>query len=749
MKKTHYALALTAALCAMLTMSCSKKTEPSNTVNESPNDAALANAGNVQDTAGGNQFMPPPPFGSGSYKRDIVEICDDGQDNDNDGKADCDDAKCVGHVACIAKTAPVIDESKCIAIDLANPNSTDLDVLVNDAKKALTINIKDKVCIKLSGAYDGRVALENHQNVDVDLILDNVSITSKDSSGTLKLNTAKKNKGNHFVVKLVGDNKIEGAGNKDSKNVLACDANLDIIGDGSLKIVNRYKTGLAVDDVLHVWSGKIDIEVARDNKDENLVEKGFGMKIENGFIQSGGEIVITARDNVYKYESRGIKVDGKESEYGAGKGYVIVTGGSLTIESDAKALSAGWSLADDSKTETTDDDPYPDVTITGGKVSLHTYVEPRESRPMGMPPGFGDMKPKHFENVDKDKLPPEIVAAIDAQKEHDELNAGKEEEFKLVKDEEEDISVSPEGLEAKGHMFLKGGEITVVATDDGINAGGQLIISGGTIYARSTDNDALDSNDKIHVAGGTTVVLGSSEPEGGFDADFSSNVSYEGGNVIAIGGENNSPGTVMGSSSFVQMDLVEKAMRGGPGMPPPPGMDGQGGMMPPPPEMDGRGPGMGGHGPGGRGRGMGGPGGRPGKQKKLSELAGKTIAITAKDSKQAIAAIKLPADYMGGGNLLIMNDKIAKDADYQIYPDATLSGDLKWYHDTMLMSEATVEGSEPKDIKGGTATKGMFEHGGGPGGPRMGGHRGPGMGHPGQNPGMPANEPAPAPKAEG
>ena len=697
---------------------------------------ADAKSGNAAPGMGGG--FPPPPFGK-SYKRDVVEICDNGTDDNGNGKADCDDQLCAGFHACQPKVAPAVNDASAIAIDLANP-SVSSDAVSLDKKESgklkIEITAKDKVAIALTGSYDGIVSLANPHDVDVDLVLKDVHITH----GALKLNTDNKEKGNRYLVRIDGENSIEGDNTKKTNKVLSCDTNLDLTGSGTLKVTAHYKTAVAVDDVLRIWSGRIVAEVARDKADaEAIQEKGFGMKIEHGFYMAGGSVDVIGRDDFTNYETRGIKVDGKESAYGAGKGYVVIVGGNLSIDTDAKALSAGWDLNEDAKTDDTSDDPYPDVTIAGGAVSIHTYGTPRENR----------MPPPGFFGRDRDADNAEGAAAANEPKADD--NA-----------QNEVITLSPEGIEGKGHVSILGGEVAVVATDDGINVGGILTIGGGRIFVRSTDNDAIDSNGSIVISGGTTVAVGTDNPECGLDADSSRNVSYTGGTVIAVGGSNNSPGTAE-NGSFVQLALVESARgrgghggHGGPGMPPPPPRLDENGRPLPPPEMkfdengrpippewmkldengrplpppDGmrgpgggrRGPGMGG--PGGRrGPGGGGPGMPPKREKKISEIAGKTYALVADGSSEVIAALRVPEDYMGGGNLLIASPKVAKDAAYKLIVEPTFTpADLQWMMDVALETPATAAGDETKDCKGGEAVGGMDF--GGPGGP--GGMRGPG-----------------------
>ncbi len=422
----------------------------------------------------------------------------------------------------VASTRSAISSAECIAIDLSSPASADSRVTVSEESGVLTLTLKttESLCLSLSGAYDGGVKIKNSNNVDVDLILNSITITSDSHPGFLKLNTGNELWGNTYLVQLVGTSSITGAASEDSKKALSAEPNLSFTGDGALNITARYKTGIGCDDVLTVYSGSISITVDRSAaaKTSGYEEKGFGIKAVNGFVMKGGSVSISANDSITNYESRGIKVDGSdETACNTGKGYIHILDGSLTISADAKALTAGWEADEDATTSTTSDDPHPDIEISGGKLMLTTTGTPRESSTN---------------------------------------------------------SLSPEGIEGKRHVTISGGEIIVNSTDDAIQAGDTLTIGGGRIFARATSNDAIDSNGSILITGGQTIAFGASQPEAGLDADNNSNVNYTGGTLIAIGGDNNAPQGSATTGSFVSTSLGTSSSGGMGGMGGPGGMGG-------------------------------------------------------------------------------------------------------------------------------------------------------------------------------
>ena len=556
---------------------------------------------------------------------------------------------------------PAIHVEDCAVVDLEQPNSPRESVRVRQDKGNITIEVRgDNACLKLTGTHKGSVTVSTNSDHPLGVILENAHILGSERSGFLKLKlNDKDHKDEHvFILRLEGENTIEGGYTNDSKQVLECKSSLDIVGTGTLHVTAHYKTAIDVDDVLRVYHGSIYANVDRSEKtiwkmlDSNTpdLEKGFGIKAGNAFEMLGGALVVTAKDTLIpdNCEARGIKVDGVESAYGAGKGYIKIKGGDLFVQSDAKALSAGWDIEEDAKTNSTDDDPVPDLYISGGRVRISTFAQPR-----------------------------------------DEMWT--------------DNTLSPEGIEGKNSVYISGGEIIVKATDDAINAGHSIYLSGGKVVAWSSDNDAIDGNKAVVISGGTIVALGASGPEGGIDADASRNVIYMGGMAVAIGGDNNSPAGTGTTGSFVQSGTERKGP-GGRGFGMPPG---------PPPHMDGHGDnGMtGGHGRGGM-KGPGGMGRLGNRPKTLSAYASKTLALTKKDDSGVIAAIHLPENYSGGTNVLILHPSIEKDAEYVLYTDAKVQeGEADERYDfgdgLRLLLSGMATGTDKKDVKGGEAVGGM------------------------------------------
>lgn len=421
-----------------------------------------------------------------------------------------------------------------VPADGAKPEAYDADdFIMGDDYTSVTINLSEistteksttnytyysvvtsKKMIKIiSGDYSIHYTLTGKSEVGVKILsekdfavtLDGVTITSAAGSEKQALNLTYDDEkegaecfSTCFLIlsgtnTLTGDTEMkeEDDGTTDGVNVIKCDGSLVISGEGSLIVNAETKHGIVSDDTVVVNSGTINVTLDSSSSD------GTGIKADNGFVQNGGEITITGENKTKGSENRGIKVEGCESEYGAGKGYVLINGGKLTITTSGKALAASFDITQDGDTESTTYDPLADIFINNGLITITTTATPRDD----------------------------------------------------VTDSSGNVTeegVSPEGIEGKRSVTINGGKIVINTTDDGINTSNSdsyISINGGLIYVKSSSNDAVDSNGTIKITGGVLIALGSGAPEGGIDCDYNSSFTYSGGTVIALGGSNNTPGS--------------------------------------------------------------------------------------------------------------------------------------------------------------------------------------------------------------
>lgn len=107
-----------------------------------------------------------------------------------------------------------------------------------------------------------------------------------------------------------------------------------------------------------------------------------------------------------------------------------------------------------------------------------------------------------------------------------------------------------EGIESKSVLTVYDGNITVNATDDAINSSSHMYIKGGNITVIATGNDGLDSNGNLYIEGGYIMAFGSGAPECGIDANEEEGytVIFRGGTLLAVGGGNSVPSSSSGST---------------------------------------------------------------------------------------------------------------------------------------------------------------------------------------------------------
>ena len=346
---------------------------------------------------------------------------------------------------------------------------TKLVVEVDGTDLKITNTSSEKYNIILSGSWNGGITIESDES-DIMVTLAESMITGINTPALILKG------GNTTYIKSMGSSVISDTGDNKKKGVLTSDGNVVFFGDGEITVNGEKKHGFKVDGVVEIEGGTVRINIAE-------TAEGNGISADDAFLMNGGYLYIFAKGNVYGEESKGIKVNGRESDNPMG--WVEINGGYIEIESVGKGITAGFEADEDGETEDTSDDPDPILTINGGVVKILSTGTPYE-----------------------------------------------------ISDEE---SLSPEGLEAKDKLFINGGIVEVSATDDAINAGSSIEINGGYVFAVSRGDDGIDSNGTIVFNGGTAVIIGAGGMGLGIDCDSDNNIKYNGGTLIGIGGGNNAP----------------------------------------------------------------------------------------------------------------------------------------------------------------------------------------------------------------
>ena len=385
-----------------------------------------------------------------------------------------------------------------------------VSVKTKNAETSLNLTNKtdSPISIKVTGTTTSYKVVIDGNGQAVKLTLDNLNLTSVDRAINVK------NSSVSYVV-LEGESSLETLINSEDKNVLKSAADLIIDGTGSLSVTANSKNGIACDSVICFLGGNTTVTVADktfytytdDNKNTVTEEtKGTAIKAYLGFVMLDGNLTINANNSDTYYEAKGIKVDGYDEDEGidealsAGMGWIVIDGGTITMTTQGKAISAGYD-GDDGVPADKANFPVPNVYINGGEITITTLHAPRE----------------------------------------DSRNA--------------DDGVSPEGIEAKNNLYVTGGTIVINSTDDCLNAANSVYISGGLIYAYASQNDAIDagaeeSQGAFYISGGIVIAMGKSAPEGGFDCNSNARFQYTGGIIIGMGGSNNVP-QASGTTAYI------------------------------------------------------------------------------------------------------------------------------------------------------------------------------------------------------
>lgn len=110
-----------------------------------------------------------------------------------------------------------------------------------------------------------------------------------------------------------------------------------------------------------------------------------------------------------------------------------------------------------------------------------------------------------------------------------------------------------EGIESKAILTINDGAIVVNAYDDCINSSSHMYIKGGDITVVASDNDGLDSNGNMYISGGTIKAFGTKAPECGIDANEEDGYSvfFTGGTLLAVGGGNSVPSSSASTQAYV------------------------------------------------------------------------------------------------------------------------------------------------------------------------------------------------------
>ncbi len=291
------------------------------------------------------------------------------------------------------------------------------------------------------------------------------------------------------------------------------------IGDDGIQVSYKDDTDREAEDTgsITIAGGTVDITVT------GTASKG--LKAEGDVTISGGTVNITTSGNG-TWDDDDSKT--KASSCISADGNILIEDGTLALSSTGaggKGINGDGTLTINGGTIT--------ISTTGG---MYAYVNGKEyTNYTG-----------NTDNLDSDYKSSPKGMKIDGNVE---INGGT-------------INVTTtgngaEGIESKAVLIINDGTIVVNAYDDAINSSSHMYIKGGDITVVASNNDGLDSNGNMYISGGTIKAFGTSSPECGIDANEEDGytVIFTGGTLLAVGGGNSVPSTSESTQAYVSTSM--------------------------------------------------------------------------------------------------------------------------------------------------------------------------------------------------
>lgn len=397
-------------------------------------------------------------------------------------------------------------------------------------------------------ATNARVTVETAKTDKLQLVLDGVSITSKDGPA-LFIKSADK----VFLTLADGSENLLADG--DSYELVDADTTLDaalfsredmtINGEGSLTVKGNYKHGIVSKDDLVITGGTLNVtsqNVGLSGKDcvkianaDITIDAGTdGIRSDNEEDASCGYVYIESGTVGITAGNDGIQAETVLNIVGGT--FTLTTGGGSANASTQSggAFNPMWGMWGGTTSTTTDSESAKglkassDILISGGTFTIDSSDDAIHSNGTIRITG-GEFAIKSGD----DGIHADTDLGISGGMIH--------------------ITKSYEGIEAS-KLVISGGNIDLIASDDGLNAAGgndsssmggrpgmgsftresgEIIISGGYLLVNAA-GDGIDSNGTLAVNGGVTLVTGPTNSGNGA-LDYESSATVTGGVLIALG----------------------------------------------------------------------------------------------------------------------------------------------------------------------------------------------------------------------
>lgn len=422
----------------------------------------------------------------------------------------------------------------------------------------------NSITIYTAGTYyitgnieDGNILIEAKESDEVQLVLNNCSITSKEAAPIngiecSKLTITLAENSENILTDSSSYTVFTDTESGEPDGTLFTKTDLVINGTGKLIINANYSDGIVSKDELKIINANIEINSEDDgirgkdyavfnNATININSGGDGIKSTNneetelGYISiEGGNITINAKADGIQAETI-LNISGSSN-------IDITTSGSVSSSSSSEFSGFGrfgGSKGGYTSSSTSSDDSSSskglkagkEITIENGNISISSTDDSIHSNDI-IVINNGDIK---------------ISSSDDGI--HADTNI-------VINNGNINIDKSYEGIESS-YIEINGGIINLVASDDGINISGgndsssmngrpgqnnfsnigssnqKLVINNGNITVNAT-GDGLDANGAIYINGGTIIVKGPTSGGNGV-LDYDSRCNISGGNVIIYG----------------------------------------------------------------------------------------------------------------------------------------------------------------------------------------------------------------------
>lgn len=341
---------------------------------------------------------------------------------------------------------------------VCNGNSIQCDDTDNVEISGTVITIKNSGTYIFSGTLsDGQIIINASEDDNVQVVFNQFSITSNTDAAVY----AKEAKNVFLTLAENTTNSVsDGSTRSSDESADICTAaiysktDLIINGTGTLTVNGNYKDGIVSKDDLEIIDGTYSIQAVDDGivgKDSVCIRTGtFDLSVKGDAIKATNDEDTT-------------------------KGYVIIDGGSYTIEAGSDGIEAITLLQ-----------------INNGSLQISNSYEGLEAQ-----------------NITINNGEINIISSDDG------INiCGIKTESSEESGTEMQNASDPFGDTTSGILNISGGTITIHADGDGLDSNGSMEISGGTILVYTPTNNGnapLDYNNTCDVTGGTLIIAGGSD----------------------------------------------------------------------------------------------------------------------------------------------------------------------------------------------------------------------------------------------